>query len=227
MRTPGVWGPTKNPDGSLNTTSWDFHIESKNRLREMIASDPDATGKDLDFINKMNFNEKLALTEKGEDPIPNEIFLEKMFSDYLKNFKRYNPPLKVRLVHKKALTFFNALMKNDIAYYERFMAMINYIVMNHERFGNPTINHHEEIKNLEAWWKSFENRTRTLEWIDWGFKFLINHYNQEFYFKSVNHIFEFINLNYKNWVIDPRTYPDHWFGNARGSEVNAYYGGNY
>jgi hypothetical protein len=34
-------------------------------------------------------------------------------------------------------------------------------------------------------------------------------------------------LNKQNWVIDQRTYPDNWFGNNRGCEVNAYYGGHF
>jgi len=226
MRTSGVWAPVIKPDGTLDYTSWNFHIQSKNKLREMIDKDPDCTGSHLLLINEMEFDERLALTEPGEEPIPNEMFIEKMLEDYLKAFNSYNPGIIETKIKNKAISFFKALDKNDIAYYERLMSFITYFVMNWERYQDINGDYTEDLLSLRSWWKEdSESRQRTSHWIDWGFKFILKRYpKNQFYFKSINHILQFIYLNHQNWVIDPRVYPENWFGEGRGKEVNALFG---
>ena len=220
----GLWTPIRNEDGSVDNTPWEFHIKAKDKWREMFASDPEATGSSLSLLKELLFNESLAVRNPDEQPVLNEPFLDAMLADYDKSFKAYNPGLIERSIYPKASKFTMALIRNDSAYYERIMGIMGYLINSHTKFADLNGDHIEVLKSAHEWWKMYDQRDRTKGWIDWVFRFIINKYKTDsFYKKSVNHILYFMHLNADKWQVHESHLPANWFCNGRGAQVNILY----
>lgn len=227
MKCDGRWVPTIKPNtNEVDYTAWNFHIASKDKLREMINNDPEADGSLLELIKELTFDKRLArTTEDGEQPILNEIFFLKLIEDYNLKFSSYKPPVIIRLIKDKVSDFIIALYRVDSAYYERIGGIVSYIVVNKHKFSSLDSDYSSELNSIYEWWSTNERRRRTRSWIDWIFRFLIKKYNsEEFYKKSINHVLHWIALNAQNWLIDERFNPEKWFGAGRGTLQDYVYG---
>lgn len=228
MKVSGLWTPIRNEDNTIDTTPWDFHIETKNQIRDMFSKDPDAKGSSLILLKNLIFNEKLAIREDNELYVVNEQFVNAMLDDLELNFKLYKIPYIEKLSYGKMRPFTIALLRNDSAYYERMMGILGLIIQNHDKFNDLNKDYINELNYIYNWWKSNDNRDRTKPWIDWVFRFIINKYqSSNFYKRSINHMLYWCHLNHDKWQFHESHYPQNWFCNGRGAQVNALYGGNF
>lgn len=223
-----TWDLIIDKDGNKNTVKHDFHIKCKDRWRDMINADPDATGNSLQLLKFLIFDSSIAYRDKNEKPQPNEVFFEQMLDDYNKKYKQYKPGLVERAIKTKVENFIRALFHNDSAYYERICGIISYIIINKDKFKGQNVDHYTELHNVYLWWAKNDHRKRTWGWIDWVFRYTLNKYQIDmFYKKSINHMLEFIIINAEHWKILPTYYPERWFGSIRGAQIIALYGGNF
>jgi hypothetical protein len=233
MKIPGTWAKivkVVNGKKIVDTIANAFHDQTKNRLREMLVEDPDATGSKLLFFLDLTFDKRLAATtEPDEKPVPNEQFIIKLVEDYNRRFSLYKPGFIERRIKDRAIEFFVALYRVDSAYFERLGGMITYLIAQHQhKFTDLNGNYLTELKDLHDWWNENDYRDRSRPWIEWGFKFILNKYQtDDFYKKSINHVLLFIHNNHKNWIVDYRYNPDIWYPFGRGIECNMLHGGNY
>lgn len=228
MRIGGLWN---------TPISFQFHKVFKDRFRQMIDADPDATGSALDFLREVDFDRRLAKHEEDDKVFVNEDFIMTMVENYRSIFSSLNPPLKERILEPKITDFAIAMIRCDTAYRSRIFGKIGFIVKNKERFKDPSKNYLEELLMLRDWWIYHDRRERSLRWIDWGFRYIIEHYradvesnkpiNEQFYFQTVNFIFQFIYKNADKWVFRPEDDPNKWFGTEMGAQITELYGGHF
>jgi hypothetical protein len=231
MKIPGTWAPIIKEDGTIDEEPNIFHIQDKDKLRQMVDSDPDCNGgESLKFFLKLMFNKKLArTTEPDEEPVPNEKFIITMIEDYNKNFKKYGPGIVEKRILERAEDFFIALYRVDSAYTERMGGIISYLIAHHVSNCNSLNGDYiDALIDTHEWWKESDFRERSFAWIDWGFKFAIKKYRtNKFYKKSINHMLLFINLNKRNWAYLIIFDPKNWYPFGRGMECNLINGGNF
>jgi hypothetical protein len=203
----------------------------KDTIRKMISEDPDATGKALSVLDESDFDRRIAQREGEEKPVLGELFVEAMIKDYNSAFESYKPGMVERKLKDKVLDFLFAAYRNDSAYFERFGGMISWLVINKDKFPNINGDYIKVIEELREFWLTNDSRVRTVPWIDWGFRYVIKKYKRsrqkDFYYKSVNHVLQFIFLNADKWQHHEAFYPENWFGNGRGKQVMALYGGYF
>lgn len=201
----------------------------KDTFRKMISEDPDAEGISLDILDEADFDRRLAKREDGEQPVLGELFVEALINDYNNAFDHYNPGIIERKYKDKVVDFLFAAYRNDSAYFERIGGFISWLVVNKDRFADINGNHLLVLTDLRQFWLDRDGRTRTVPWIDWGFKYIIKKYKKSkpdgFYRRSVNHVLQFIYLNESKWNHHEVFFPDNWFGNGRGKTVMELYGG--
>lgn len=230
MKIPGTFAPIINPDKTIDNEPHDFHIKSKDKLREMIEADPECNGSSLTMFLQLVFNKKLArTTEPNEEPALNEDFIIKMVEDYNRKFKDYKPGIIEKRIITIAEDFFVSLYRVDSAYTERIGGTISYMIAQHiSKCTSIDGDYIEILKDTHEWWKESDFRERTFAWIDWGFRFIIKKYQtNKFYKKSVNHMLMFINLNQKNWKYYTIYDPENWYPFGRGMECNLVNGCEY
>lgn len=218
MKITGLWD---------TDIAWNLHIESKNKFREMIAADPEASGSSIKLLRELIFDDRLAY-EKTDKLVLNEAFLYNLTVDYKAVYKSYKPGLIEKQLVDRMINFTLALYRNDSAYFERIGGVITFIVKNHEKFDSMDGDYKEALIKIRDWWDVNDKRDRTRPWIMWVFNFVINKYGRDkFYKKSVNHALYWIHLNARLWKQNPNYHPDYWFGKKKGKQVMELYGGNF
>ena len=211
---------------------FEFHIEAKNRIREMMAQDPDACGSALTVLKLITFNKKLTIKEKNDEPVPNEEFIAHLIQDYKKVYKKFKPGIieKTLISTVGALEYGEAINRNDIAYTERIGGCVTRMTgrATHKEIGaDPNGDYLDELKKMHIWWNTNDKRERTRPWIDWVFRFLINKYQTDnFYKQSINFFFHWVYKHREEWEVIHLYNPEYWFGNGRGKQLIEVYGGD-
>jgi len=209
---------------------WAYHIDMKNMLREMMAKDPDAKGREFRYLDNLPFDESLGRHDKDDKWRVNEEFMLVMIQDYLRSYKKYKPRAMERNRVEKVCKLVYSLFKLDTAYNSRIGGTISYIIHNKDKFNFTDLNadYSKEIKSIYLWWKKNEYRERGRFEIDWIFRLIMYKYNHDkFYRLSVNHMLCFIVRNADKWTDVPDYSPDMWFGKVKGRLLIDLHGGWY
>jgi hypothetical protein len=201
----------------------------------MIAHDPDALGIAFQYLDNVVIDKRLITREDGDKEVLNEEFFRIMIDDYNKMFDIYRPGILERRYKDRVIDFVFANYRNDPAYFERIGALITWIIINRDVFTDKDGDYTTILNEIRDFWKNGnekcpgDNRKRTQEWIDWVFRFVIRKYRRKiknnFYRKSVNHFLMFICANAQKWMYTPAFDPENWYGNGRGVDTIALYGG--
>jgi len=241
MFIDGLWNMLTLPDGTKDPIKYIFHIIIKDRFRQMITSDPDATGNSLEILDGLEIDARLITHEETDRYVINEPFIRAMIDNYNTEWMKYKPGKLERKYKDFVINFVFALYRNDSEYTSKIGGIMSWLIMNREEFSNPNGNHLKVIEQVYDFWANGsldaegnviqpgDNRIRTKPWIDWGFRYVINRYKrgQKFYMYSVNFFLRYIYVNADKWVIIPAFFPENWYGNNKGYQTIELYGGNF
>jgi len=241
MLIDGLWNMITLADGKKDPIKYIFHIVTKDKFRAMIEADPDATGKALSILDDIEIDPRLITHEPNDPYIINEQFIRTLIDNYNEEWLKYKPGRIERKYKDTAINFLFALYRNDSEYTSKMGGIISRLIMNREDFKDPSKNHLDTLKDVYNFWENGsvdeegnilqpgEGRARVKPWIDWGFRYIINKYKKgnPFYVSSVNFFLYYLYVNGSKWQIVPIFYPENWYGNNRGFQTIALYGGNF
>ena len=206
--------------------SFQFHIENKDRLREILMSE---NCKELKLIKDIIVNKNwLYKTEENErDLFPNTDFIRKLAEEYIKYSKTIRVPPVIKLKLDDMVMYIAALYRWDSAYMERGGGVIQFIYYNKAHWIGKTKD--EKVKFLKAvrdWWNKCDERDRTREWLMNLFNCMIKRYEkQEFWYKSINWVFDYIIEHESEWEKSGQFDPVVWFPKGRGQINNLVHAG--
>lgn len=198
-----------------NEESWNYHITSKNIMREVINSDND---EDLNRLNEIQFDEKL-LENTGEGDPPNMDFMRKLWAETLAYAQKIGMPLFVRPWFEKGGKWVISLYRQDSAYAERIGGIIQYIQYN-EKAWKRCKNKKQRvafIKDTRDWWNDNDTRDRTRGWIMKMWNRAIAWYDtKEFWEKLINFVINWCIDHNNEWQAHVMYDPKVWFPRGRG-----------
>lgn len=207
-----------------NEVSWNYHITSKNIMREVIESDDD---KDLERLNEINFDENLNC-DGGEGDPPNMDYIRKGWAEYYAYAEKKGIPLLTRPWLKRAGDWIVSLYRQDSAYAERIGGIINYVIFN-EKAWKKCRNKKQRLEFLtdtRDWWNENDARDRTRGWIMKMWNRVLRWYEKdEFWEQSVNFLINWALDHKSKWQPHQMYDPKVWFPAGRGSVNNAVHGG--
>lgn len=239
----GLWNLIIRPDGTSDPVKYNFHKKSKDAFRRMFDEDPNAHGTAFHLLDDVDIDKRIVTIEEGDRPVMNEMFILKAIESYNLVFDQFRPGILERKYKDKILDFLFAAYRNDAAYFERFGGMLSWLVVNKEDFKDIDGDYLDVLLDLQDYWLNGsvdengeeispgDGRERTINWINWGFRYAIRMYKRKiknnFYKKSINHFLHFIYVNGELWIHHPVYYPENWFCNGRGNDINQMYGRNF
>jgi len=200
-----------------NEESWNYHITSKNIMREVINSDND---EDLNRLNEIQFDEKI-LENTGEGDPPNMDFIRKLWAESFAYAQQIGMPLLVRPWFEKGGKWVVSLYRQDSAYAERIGGIIQYIMYNEKAWKKCKNKKQrlEFIKDTRDWWNENDTRDRTRGWIMKMWNRAIKWYEKnEFWEKMINFVINWcIDHGNAEWQPHQMYDPKVWFPRGRGA----------
>lgn len=241
MLIDGLWNLITLADGTKDSIKYIFHIVIKDRFRQVIEQDPNAEGVSLELLDGLEIDKRLVTHEESDRYIVNEEFFRQMIENYNEEWLTYQPGIIEKKYKDFAIDWLFALYRNDSEYTTKMGGIVSRLIVNREEFSDPRGNHLAVLESVYDFWSNGskdkdgnviqpgDNRIRNRGWIDWAFRFVINKYRKgvPFYVYSLNFFLHYLYINGDKWVIVPAFYPENWYGNNRGYQTIALYGGRF
>ncbi len=199
---------------------WMLHRTTKDGLWKALQSDSDPSI--IDMIRLLHVKEEwIEIRPEDKIPINYPLFLF-AWKEYLKRYRKMNPPLAWRLAIKPAGIFILTLYKEDSAYCERFGGVVQYILDHKDDW--PKDNKETRLmalRDTRDWWYEEDWRERGKDKLLRLANKIINLYDTEpFIQKTVDFMIDTLIANEKNWnPADGFFKPERWYPRGKG-QVN-------
>ena len=207
-----------------NEESWNFHIDNKNLMREVIMSDND---EDLKRIATIVWNDNW-LVNNGEGDPPNMDFVRRLWGDYWTYVQKRGIPLSERLWLEIGGKKIVALYRQDSAYAERIGGVVNWFIYN-EKAWKRARNKKQRLEVLHdcmEWWNENDTRDRTRGWIQSCWNKVLRWYEKkEFWEHSIVFLINWVLEHKGEWQPNQMYDPKVWFPRGRGQINNFIHGG--
>lgn len=188
LRIGWSWGT---PDG------WQLHRVIKDALWESLESG------NINFSTIVGI---LAIKEdwldvKDGDKIPvNYPMLIALWKHFLKEYKKFKPPILFRLGIKKIGIFILTLFKEDSAYTERFGGFAQYIITHRAAFPRNKVIRLASLKKMKEWWYTEDWRDRGKDKLAKIWDYVINEYDKTpFVTSTIDFFIDSLLLNADKW----------------------------